>query len=273
LLGVREAAVNPDLDSRLRPFSQCSTIMPSILRWPQSIRSWLEAPRSSVRSKSSRSAKASCTALLSQEENRTFSRSHLNLQQWNATEEIFSIMSTAIQNFDTFVSADVLSIAVISPDEGRRDAAMRSLGECHGGHIQEFTSYPADLSDLSREIGNDYDVILVGLDSDPEYACDVVENLCADNSISVMAYSSQTRLELAIRFMRAGASSLLCPCFTPTWLEPSPAFPPAARLPLTAEKRRGNYSCFLAPKAGAESLPLPPISPWPWLRSLVKAPS
>jgi hypothetical protein len=24
-----------------------------------------------------------------------------------------------------------------------------------------------------------YDVILVGLDSDPEYACDVVENLCA----------------------------------------------------------------------------------------------
>jgi len=39
----------------------------------------------------------------------------------------------------------------------------------------------------------------------------VVESLCADNSISVMAYSAQTRLELAIRFMRPSREFLTLP--------------------------------------------------------------
>src|ERR1035438_3461489 len=44
----------------------------------------------------------------------------------------------------------VLSVAVISPDEKRRNAALRALGECQTGQIQEFVSYPPDLDEALR---------------------------------------------------------------------------------------------------------------------------
>jgi pilus assembly protein CpaE len=165
---------------------------------------------------------------------------------------IISIMSTAIQNFDTFVSADVLSIAVISPDEGRRDAATRSLGECHGGHIQEFTSYPADLSDLSRVIGTSYDVILVDLDSDPEYALDLVETICAEGLATAMVYSEHTESEMLVRCMRAGAREFLTLPFTYgavcDAVVRATARRPAVRI---AKKTDGKLFVFLGAKGGA----------------------
>ena len=54
-----------------------------------------------------------------------------------------------------------------------------------------------------------YDAVIIGIDSDPEFAYDVVETLCAANATTVMVYSSQTQLELAVRFMRAGAREFL----------------------------------------------------------------
>ena len=105
--------------------------------------------------------------------------------------------------------AGAMSIAIIDPDVQRRKEVAGALAEFQGIFVHQHDSFPADLDDLPQLLEQHYDVILVGLDSDPEYACDVVENLCADNSISVMAYSSQTRLELAIRFMRAGAREFL----------------------------------------------------------------
>jgi pilus assembly protein CpaE len=103
----------------------------------------------------------------------------------------------------------VLSTALIDPDDLRRKEVVSALAGFQGTTVREYPSFPTDLDDLPRMLEQRYDAVLIGLDSDPEYAFDVVESLCADNSTTVMVYSAQTNLELAIRFMRAGAREFL----------------------------------------------------------------
>ncbi len=105
--------------------------------------------------------------------------------------------------------AGAMSVSIIDPDNERRKEVVAALAKFLGTVVQQHNSFPASLDDLPKMLDRHCDVILVGLDSDPDYAFDVVESLSADNSISVMAYSAQTRLELAIRFMRAGAREFL----------------------------------------------------------------
>jgi pilus assembly protein CpaE len=102
-----------------------------------------------------------------------------------------------------------LSIAIIDPDDRRRQEVTDILAGFQGLTIREYASFPVDLDDLPRIQETHCDAVLVGLDSDPESAFDVVENLCASNSAAVMVYSAQTNFELAIRFMRAGAREFL----------------------------------------------------------------
>ena len=72
-----------------------------------------------------------------------------------------------------------MTVAVISPDEERREAATNALGECRGVQIREFISYPPGIENVSRMLGNNFDVVIVDLDSDPEYAVDLVQSICA----------------------------------------------------------------------------------------------
>jgi pilus assembly protein CpaE len=58
-------------------------------------------------------------------------------------------------------------------------------------------------------MSQDYDVVFIDLDSDPDYAFDMVESLCAIGAHTVMVYSTQADLKMAIRFMRAGAQEFL----------------------------------------------------------------
>ena len=102
-----------------------------------------------------------------------------------------------------------LSIALIDPDDQRREEVAGALAVFPGAAVREHASFPADLDDLPRMLEQHYDVILIGLDSDPEYAFELVESLCACNIATVMVYSAQNCLELAIRFMRAGAREFL----------------------------------------------------------------
>jgi pilus assembly protein CpaE len=102
-----------------------------------------------------------------------------------------------------------LSIALIDPDDLRRQEVASALAGYHGMTVREYASIPADLNDLPLMLEQHYDAILIGLDSNPEFAFEVVEILCDCNSTTVMVYSAQTSLELAIRFMRAGAREFL----------------------------------------------------------------
>jgi pilus assembly protein CpaE len=103
----------------------------------------------------------------------------------------------------------VLSTALIDPDDERRQEVATALAGFQGTAVREYSSFPSDLDELPQMLEKRYDAVLIGLDSDPEYAFDMVESICANSATVVMVYSSQTNLELAIRFMRAGAREFL----------------------------------------------------------------
>ena len=75
------------------------------------------------------------------------------------------------------LGSDMLSVALIGPDEKRREAVASALGECSGSEVREFTSYPPSLDDVPRLLEQYYDVIIIDLDSDPEYALELVESI------------------------------------------------------------------------------------------------
>lgn len=102
-----------------------------------------------------------------------------------------------------------LSVALIDANDQHRREVAGALAGFQGTTVREYSSFPPDLEDLPQMLEQRYDAVIIGLDSDPEYAFDVVESLCASNSTTVMVYSEQTQLELAVRFMRAGAREFL----------------------------------------------------------------
>lgn len=102
-----------------------------------------------------------------------------------------------------------LSIALIDQDDLRRKEVAGALAGFPGIAVRECASFPADLNDLPLILEHHYNAVLIGVDSDPELAFDVVECLSDCKTISVMVYTAQNSLELAIRFMRAGAREFL----------------------------------------------------------------
>ena len=103
----------------------------------------------------------------------------------------------------------LLSVMLIGPDELRRRTVADALTGGPVGVIREHSSYPADLDDLPRMIDQQCDVVIVDLDSDPEYALEVVESIYAFGSVTVIVFSAKANLELAVRCMRAGAREFL----------------------------------------------------------------
>jgi pilus assembly protein CpaE len=118
-------------------------------------------------------------------------------------------MAMPILNLTSDSPGAVSSIALIDPEDLRREEVAGALAGFQGTTVREFSTYPADLDELPQLLEQRYDAIIIGLDSDPEYAFDVVESLCAYNTTTVMVYTAQTNLEMAIRFMRAGAREYL----------------------------------------------------------------
>jgi pilus assembly protein CpaE len=117
-------------------------------------------------------------------------------------------MSAAFQISDA-LSAAALSIAVIGPDAQRRGEVASALAECQDGQVQEFTAYPASLGDVPQMLMRNYNVLIVDLDSDPEFALELIESICAQCSATVMVYSEQSSPDLMVRCMRVGAREFL----------------------------------------------------------------
>ncbi len=102
----------------------------------------------------------------------------------------------------------LLSVLLIGPDEQRRKIVAKALSGCPVGPIREHFCYPRDLDGLPKLL-DQCDVVIVDLDSDPEYALEVVESIYAFGSATVMVFSTNANLELAVRCMRAGAREFL----------------------------------------------------------------
>jgi Flp pilus assembly CpaE family ATPase len=151
---------------------------------------------------------------------------------------------------DSF-GGDVLSIALIGPDEERRKAAATALAGCQGGEIREFSSYPPSLDDVPKLLEQHFDVIIIDLDTRAEYALELVESICAKGAATVMVYSMKADSELLVRCMRAGAREFLTlPFARDTMAEAlvrASARRPAQHLP---KKAGGRLMAFLGAKGG-----------------------
>jgi pilus assembly protein CpaE len=106
------------------------------------------------------------------------------------------------------LGTNVMSVALIGPQAGRRAAISAALRTAQANVTKEFETYP-ELDDVRALLEEDFDVIIIELDHNPEYALDLVENICVDGNVTVMVYSSRADSELLVRCMRAGAREFL----------------------------------------------------------------
>ena len=162
-----------------------------------------------------------------------------------------SVMSTSARGPDT-LGSKTLSIALIGPEEYRRKPIASALTGLQGSSvIKEYSFYP-ELDDVPRLLEADYDVIIVELDSNPEYALDLVENICSNSSLTVMVYSAQVYPEMLVRCMRAGAREFLTQPITPASIAEAMVRASVRRPTVQPSKRAsGKVLIFAGAKGGS----------------------
>jgi pilus assembly protein CpaE len=122
--------------------------------------------------------------------------------------ELQLLMSTSKQHFAVQNDAP-LSVAIMCPDRHRRSAATSTLAQCENVQIREFLEYPASLDEGAQLLERGFDVILIDLDENPQFALELVETLCSARSTIVMVFSASADPDLMLRSMRAGAREFL----------------------------------------------------------------
>lgn len=142
---------------------------------------------------------------------------------------------------------------MIGPNEPRRWEVSSVLAECRGISVREFTSYPTALDDAPRLLERYFDVIVIDLDSDPEFALRLVAGICAENSAMVMVYSEKSDRELMGRCLRAGAREYLVLPFDKGALAKAleRARIGAGARDRSGQKSTGDLLVFLGAKGGA----------------------
>jgi pilus assembly protein CpaE len=157
---------------------------------------------------------------------------------------------TSAKNLD-LLGSKTLSIALIGPDEYRRKPIASALLGLQGSITREMSFYP-ELDDVPRLLEDNYDVVIVELDSNPEYALDLVENICSNSSLTVMVYSEQIYPEMLVRCMRAGAREFLTQPITPATIAEA-MVRASVRRPVTqtTKKAGGKVFVFVGAKGGS----------------------
>jgi TonB family protein len=105
-------------------------------------------------------------------------------------------------------AAQGMSVALIGPNDAHRKIVARALASSQGRKVHEFIDYPGNLNELSDMAAQNFDVVLVDVDTDESYALQIIAKL-AEIGQSVMAYSARTDQELLMSCMRAGARDFL----------------------------------------------------------------
>jgi pilus assembly protein CpaE len=119
-------------------------------------------------------------------------------------------MSTNSQNPDhDLLTSSGLSVALIGPHDARRRIVANALAESEASSVREFTAYPSKMNDVPRMMEQDYDVVIIDLDSDQNYALELVESIATSGTVTVMVYSMSNDPNLLMSCMRAGAREFL----------------------------------------------------------------
>jgi pilus assembly protein CpaE len=149
------------------------------------------------------------------------------------------------------LGTNVLTIALIGPDQQRRSGIAITLAGLQAGLTREFITYP-EVDEVPNILEDGYDVIMVDLDSNPEYALDLIEAICGNGSPTVMVYSAHTDPELLVRCMRAGAREFLTQPFAANTIAEA-MVRASVRKPVSkvAKKSIGRLFVFLGAKGGS----------------------
>lgn len=97
-----------------------------------------------------------------------------------------------------------LSVALLGPHPGRRQAVAEALLARPGVKLREFEAFPASTADLSWNLAQHYDAVVVDVDANPDFAIKLLEELQAHGRTYVMAYSEGADMKATLRLMRAG---------------------------------------------------------------------
>ena len=183
----------------------------------------------------------------------------VNQGMWPLVMSDKSASSKTSSDLDTqpaeYLGVDNLSVALIGPDEVRRELVALALSRSAGNNVRAFSSYPPSLDDIPRLVEQHYDVIIIELDSDPEYALDIVEAIGVSAATAVMVYSAEADPDMLMRCMRVGAREFLTLPFEPGVMAES-LVRAAARRPATRAtsseslKAGGRLLAFMGSKGG-----------------------
>jgi pilus assembly protein CpaE len=158
------------------------------------------------------------------------------------------------------LGAEPLSIAVISPDDQRRNAVISALDKFPNGRIWEFMSYPPDIDAVAQMLKQRFDVVIIDLDSDPEYTFQLIEQICAGGSTNAIVYSEIADPAMMVRCMRAGSREFLRLPITATamtealqraWARRLDSPRPEIADPILPELTTGKLLVFLSAKGGS----------------------
>lgn len=157
-----------------------------------------------------------------------------------------------VNSYSEAIGSQPLSIALIGPDEARRSMAMMALAGCGHNEVTEFNAYPPQVADVPRMLEDKYDVVIIELDSDPEYALELLESIGGNGTATLMVYSESADPEILVRCMRAGAREFLALPFA-TDVMTDALVRAAARRPLasTMSHAEGRLLAFMGAKGGA----------------------
>jgi pilus assembly protein CpaE len=110
---------------------------------------------------------------------------------------------------------DCLTIALIGPQEDLRNETARALVASGANEVHAFASYPPSLDDMPALLMETHNVVIIELDSDPEFAVKLVERVvkAAPATATVMVYSEIADSGMLLRCMRGGVREFLVPPF------------------------------------------------------------
>ncbi|HWG21486.1 MAG TPA: AAA family ATPase [Terracidiphilus sp.] len=147
--------------------------------------------------------------------------------------------------------ANLLSTVVIGPDDRRRNSVAYALEGPLCAAPRQLPFYP-ELAQIAKLIEMNHDVVIVDLDSNPVYALEVVEALCASCVATVMVYSEASDSELMIRCMRAGAREFLSLPVTGATMAEAMVRASARRISVQSIKKTDGQLCmFWGAKGGS----------------------
>ncbi len=148
--------------------------------------------------------------------------------------------------------AQLLSIAILDPNFERRNAVAGILCGLGSNAIRPRVTSLMNMEDFRSLVKQDFRIVFVAVDGDPEDAMKTIEAVCRNGSAILVAYSPSTNDDLFINCIRAGVREFLIYPFSPAVVEAALIRVNGRGLPAPEEKKVvGKSFVFIGAKGGS----------------------